>query len=114
QSHGDDLLEEELPDNFNAHCIRFVFPTVIASRYGSSVYTPENYGKKLTPDIIHYTEKTYYYLNLLIESPSHHISTELNIDGNPNISKITLAKLITHFEKRSYTCCLKSGSRSTK
>ncbi|RIB09289.1 hypothetical protein C2G38_2108988, partial [Gigaspora rosea] len=34
-----------------------------------------------------------------IESPSHHISTELNIDGNPNVSKITLAEQITYLEK---------------
>ncbi|KAF0432281.1 von willebrand domain-containing protein [Gigaspora margarita] len=57
-----------------------------------------------------YNEKTDYYLKLAItcrmtsvvqsiESPSHHISTELNIDGNPNVSKITLAEQITHLEK---------------
>jgi len=34
-----------------------------------------------------------------IESPSHKISTEMNIDGNPKISKITLAEQITYLEK---------------
>ncbi|CAG8814384.1 20568_t:CDS:2, partial [Gigaspora rosea] len=90
--------------------IRFVFPTAIAPRYGSSDYTPANDGKKLIPDKMSYTEKTDYYLKLAItcrmtsviqsiESPFHHISTELNIDGNPNVSKITLAEQITHLEK---------------
>ncbi|CAG8778543.1 14007_t:CDS:2, partial [Rhizophagus irregularis] len=34
-----------------------------------------------------------------IESPSHKISTEMNIDGNPKISKITLTEQITYLEK---------------
>ncbi|CAG8819282.1 11161_t:CDS:2, partial [Dentiscutata erythropus] len=53
---------------------------------------------------------TDYYLKLAItcrmtsviqntESPSHHISVELNIDGNPNVSKVTLAEQITYLEK---------------
>ncbi|RIB03892.1 von Willebrand factor type A domain-containing protein [Gigaspora rosea] len=137
QGHGAYLLEEELPDIFQCsignitagqtvvirityvtelkhdaetESIRFVFPTAIAPRYGSSDYTPANNGKKLIPDVVSYTEKTDYYLKLAItcrmtsaiqsiESPSHHISTELNIDGNPNVSKITLAEQITHLEK---------------
>ncbi|CAG8816715.1 14803_t:CDS:1, partial [Racocetra fulgida] len=64
----------------------------------------------LTPDKVSYSKKTDYYLDLNItcrmtsviqsvESPSHHISTELNIDGSPNVSKITLAEQITHLEK---------------
>ncbi|CAG8821228.1 43505_t:CDS:2 [Gigaspora margarita] len=73
----------ELKHNAETESIRFVFPTIIAPRYGSSDYTPANDRKKLTPDVIHYTEKTYYYLNLL----------------NPDVSKITLAKQITHLEK---------------
>ncbi|RIB10469.1 hypothetical protein C2G38_186707 [Gigaspora rosea] len=137
QGHGAYLLEEELPDVFQCsignitagqtvvirityvtelkhdaetESIRFVFPTVIAPRYGSSDYAPANDGKKLIPDVVSYTEKTDYYLKLAItcrmtsviqsiESPSHHISSELNIDGNPNVSKITLAEQITHLEK---------------
>ncbi|CAG8800092.1 10349_t:CDS:2, partial [Racocetra fulgida] len=90
--------------------IRFVFPTAIAPRYGSSGYSPANYGKKLIPDEVSYSGMTVYYLDLNItcrmtsiiqniESPSHHISTELNIDGNPNVSKITLAEQITYLEK---------------
>ncbi|KAF0432273.1 von willebrand domain-containing protein [Gigaspora margarita] len=137
QGHGAYLLEEQFPDIFQCSIdnitagqmvairityvtelkhdaetksIRFVFPTTIASRYGSSDYTSANDGKKLIPDKMSYTEKTDYYLKLAItyrmtsviqsiESPSYHISTELNIDGNPNVSKITLAEQITHLEK---------------
>ncbi|KAF0432278.1 von willebrand domain-containing protein [Gigaspora margarita] len=136
QGHGAYLLEEQFPDIFQCsignitadqtvvirityvtelkhdaetESIRFVFPTAIAPRYGSSDYTA-NDGKKLIPDKMSYTEKTDYYLKLAItcrmtsviqsiESPSHHISTELNIDGSPNVSKITLAEQITHLEK---------------
>ena len=34
-----------------------------------------------------------------VESPSHKISTEMYIDENPKISKITLAEEITYLEK---------------
>ncbi|CAG8726389.1 8910_t:CDS:10 [Dentiscutata erythropus] len=34
-----------------------------------------------------------------IESPSHNISVELNVDGNPNVSRITLKDKITYLEK---------------
>ncbi|KAF0469433.1 von willebrand domain-containing protein [Gigaspora margarita] len=136
QGHGAYLLEEQHPDIFQCsignitagqtvvirityvtelkhdaetESIRFVFPTAIAPRYGSSDYTA-NDGKKLIPDKMTYSDKTDYYLKLditcrmtsviqSIESPSHHISIELNIDGNPNVSKITLAEQITHLEK---------------
>ncbi|CAG8707221.1 25616_t:CDS:2, partial [Gigaspora rosea] len=93
QGHGAYLLEEELPDIFQCS-----IGNITAGQ------------TKLIPDVVSYTEKTDYYLKLAItcrmtsaiqsiESPSHHISTELNIDGNPNVSKITLAEQITHLEK---------------
>ncbi|CAG8794717.1 14940_t:CDS:2, partial [Dentiscutata erythropus] len=137
QGHGAYLLEEELQDIFQcsignitagqtvvikityvtelkhdaeSESVRFVFPTAIAPRYGSSDSSSSNDGKKLVPDVVSYTYKTDYYLKLAItcrmtsviqsiESPSHHISVELNIDGNPNVSKITLAEQITFLEK---------------
>ncbi|CAG8803140.1 10955_t:CDS:2, partial [Cetraspora pellucida] len=137
QGHGAYLVEQQLPDIFQCSVgnitagqtivikityvaelkhdaesekVRFVFPTAIAPRYGSSDYTIANDGKKLVPDKVSYSEKTDYHLDLIItcrmtsviqsvESPSHHISTELNIDGNPNVSKITLAEQITYLEK---------------
>ncbi|CAG8591291.1 17200_t:CDS:2 [Dentiscutata erythropus] len=137
QGHGAYLLEEQLPDIFQCSIgnitagqtvvikityvtelkhdaefenVRFVFPTAIAPRYGSSDYSSSNDGKKLVPDVVSYSDKTDYYLKLAItcrmtsviqniESPSHHISVELNIDGNPNVSKVTLADQITYLEK---------------
>ncbi|CAG8589419.1 352_t:CDS:2 [Dentiscutata erythropus] len=137
QGHGAYLLEEQLADIFqcsignitagqtvvirityvtelkhdaDTESIRFVFPTAIAPRYGSSEYSTSNDGKKLVPDVVSYSNKTDYYLKLAImcrmtsaiqsiESPSHHISSELNIDGNPNVSQITLAEQITYLEK---------------
>ncbi|RIB23991.1 hypothetical protein C2G38_2139476 [Gigaspora rosea] len=100
----------ELKHDAETEKVRFVFPTAIAPRYGSSGYSPANDGKKLIPDAISYSSEANYYLDLAvtcrmtsviqsIESPSHHISTELNIDGNPNVSKVTLAEQITYLEK---------------
>ncbi|RIB25180.1 hypothetical protein C2G38_2068169 [Gigaspora rosea] len=100
----------ELKHDAETEKVRFVFPTAIAPRYGSSGYSSANDGKKLIPDAISYSSEANYYLNLAvtcrmtsviqsIESPSHHISTELNIDGNPNVSRITLAEQITYLEK---------------
>ncbi|CAG8540533.1 19471_t:CDS:2 [Racocetra fulgida] len=100
----------ELKHDAEAEKVRFVFPTAIAPRYGSSGYSPANDGKKLIPDAISYSSEANYYLDIAIicrmtsvirsiESPSHHISTELNIDDNPNISRITLAEQITYLEK---------------
>ncbi|CAG8457515.1 1321_t:CDS:10 [Dentiscutata erythropus] len=115
QGQGAYLLQQHQSDVFqcsigNITAVRFVFPTAIAPRYGQSGYSPANDGKKLIPDAISYSSGANYYLDLAItcrmtsviqniESPSHHISTELNIDGNPNVSKITLAEQITYLEK---------------
>ncbi|CAG8573614.1 26220_t:CDS:2 [Dentiscutata erythropus] len=136
QGHGAYLLEEQLPDIFQCSIgnitagqtvvirityvtelkhdaesenVRFVFPTVIAPRYGSFGFSLNDW-KKPVPDLVSYTYKTDYYLKLAItcrmtsviqniESPSHHISVELNINGNPNVSKVTLAEQITFLEK---------------
>ncbi|GBB90903.1 hypothetical protein RclHR1_00180041 [Rhizophagus clarus] len=101
----------ELKHDSESENIRFVLPTNIAPRYGSSEYSSSsNDGKILDPDVVSYSSKTDYYLDLTvtcrmtstiqnIESPSHKISTEMNIDGNPKISKITLTDQTTHLEK---------------
>ncbi|KAF0496473.1 von willebrand domain-containing protein [Gigaspora margarita] len=143
QGHGAYLFEEELPDIFQCSIgnieagqtvvirityvtelkhdaetenVRFVFPTAIAPRYGSSNDFYDNFldffvnhEKNLVPDVMSYSTKVVYYLALSItcrmssviqsvESPSHHISVELNIDGNPKVSRITLADQITYLE----------------
>ncbi|RIB15448.1 hypothetical protein C2G38_1579317 [Gigaspora rosea] len=107
----------ELKHDAETEQVRFVFPTAIAPRYCSSNnprYSSSdnsfvNYMKKLIPDLMYYSAKVDYYLKLTItcrmssviqsiESPSHHISVELNINGNPKVSKITLADQITYLE----------------
>jgi hypothetical protein len=97
----------ELKHDSESENIRFVLPTNIAPRYGSSSSNDE---KILNPDVVSYSSKADYHLNLtitcrmtstiqIIESPSHKISTEMNIDGNPKISKITLTEQTTYLEK---------------
>ncbi|CAB4390902.1 unnamed protein product [Rhizophagus irregularis] len=103
----------ELKHDSETEKIRFVLPTHIAPRYGSSTSTStssSNDGKILEPDAVLYSKESNFYLDLTvtcrmtsiiqsIESPSHKISTEMNIDENPKISKITLADQITYLEK---------------
>ncbi|PKC76294.1 hypothetical protein RhiirA1_528033 [Rhizophagus irregularis] len=101
----------ELKHDSESEKIRFVLPTNIAPRYGSSEYSSSsNDGKILNPDVVSYSDKADFYLELAvtcrmtsaiqnIESPSHKISTEMNIEGNPKISKITLTEQITYLEK---------------
>ena len=101
----------ELKHDAESEKIRFVLPTHIAPRYGSSEFTSShNDGKILKADAVTYSNTADFYLDLSvtcrmtsiiqnIESPSHKISTEMNIDQNPKISKITLAEQITYLEK---------------
>ncbi|GBB90906.1 hypothetical protein RclHR1_00180044 [Rhizophagus clarus] len=101
----------ELKHDSETEKIRFVLPTHIAPRYGSSEYSSSsNDGKILNPDAVSYSNRADFYLDLTvtcrmtstiqnIESPSHKISTEMNIDENPKISKITLTEQITYLEK---------------
>ena len=99
----------ELKHDSETEKIRFVLPTHIAPRYGSSTST-SNDGKILEADTVSYSNKANFYLDLTvtcrmtsiiqnIESPSHKISTEMYIDENPKISKITLTEQITYLEK---------------
>ena len=101
----------ELKHDSETEKIRFVLPTHIMPRYGSSEFSSSsNGGKVLKPDAVSYSNNVDFYLDLAvtcrmtsiiqnIESPSHKISNEMNIDGNPKISKITLAEQITYLEK---------------
>ncbi|CAB4480323.1 unnamed protein product [Rhizophagus irregularis] len=77
----------ELKHDSESEKIRFILPTNIAPRYGSSVYSSSsNDGKILKPDVVSYSNKADFYLDLTvtcrmtstiqnIESPSHKIST---------------------------------------
>ena len=100
----------ELKHDSETEKIRFVLPTHIAPRYGSLSSSSSHDGKILEADAVSYCNKVDYYLDLTvtcrmtsiiqnIESPSHKISTEMNIDENPKISKITLAEQIAYLEK---------------
>ncbi|CAG8629851.1 15003_t:CDS:2, partial [Acaulospora morrowiae] len=91
----------ELKHDAESEQIRFVLPTAIAPRYGDNTSIQES---------ISYSSTTSYHLDLnvtcrmtssiqAIESPSHHISTEVNIDGDPKVAKITLAEDVTFLEK---------------
>ena len=99
----------ELKHDSESEKIRFVLPTHIAPRYGSST-SASNDGKVLEADTVFYSNKANYYLDLAVTcrmtstiqnigSPSHKISAEMCIDENPKISKITLAEQITYLEK---------------
>ncbi|CAG8710555.1 8161_t:CDS:2, partial [Acaulospora morrowiae] len=95
----------ELKHDADSEQIRFVLPTAIAPRYGSP------WGDNTSiQESISYSSSTSYHLDLnvtcrmtssiqAIESPSHHISTEVNIDGDPKVAKITLAEDVTYLEK---------------
>ncbi|CAG8812514.1 46267_t:CDS:10, partial [Gigaspora margarita] len=100
QGQGAYLLEQHQPDVFQC--------SIGNITSGQTVVIKITYVTELKHDAE--TEKANYYLDIVvtcrmtsviqsIESPSHHISTELNIDGNPNVSKITLAEQITYLEK---------------
>ncbi|CAG8464146.1 8480_t:CDS:2 [Acaulospora morrowiae] len=95
----------ELKHDADSEQIRFVLPTAIAPRYGS----PHGDNTSIQ-ESISYSSSTSYHLDLnvtcrmtssiqTIVSPSHHISTEVNIDGDPKVAKITLAEGVTYLEK---------------
>ncbi|GES73071.1 von Willebrand factor A domain-containing protein DDB_G0267758-like [Rhizophagus clarus] len=56
----------ELKHDSESEKIRFVLPTNIAPRYGSSEYSSSNEGKILNPDVVSYSSKTDYYLDLTV------------------------------------------------
>ncbi|RHZ83023.1 hypothetical protein Glove_100g22 [Diversispora epigaea] len=137
--HGAYLLEEELPDVFQCSVgnltpqqtvvikityvselkhdsenerIRFVLPTTIAPRYGSSygshLNPGSNRGKVLVPDnaspVLNTTltvEVTCRMTSMItsIESSSHLITTELNIGGDNKVAKIKLVEDVSYLEK---------------
>ncbi|CAG8749560.1 11800_t:CDS:2, partial [Funneliformis caledonium] len=88
----------ELKHDSESEKIRFVLPNFIAMRYGSNDEkiinadaVVNNLDLKITCQMASIIQR--------IESPSHKISTEMSIDGNPKIFKITLDEQITYLEK---------------
>ncbi|KAF0469430.1 vWA-like protein [Gigaspora margarita] len=91
QGHGAYLLEEQHPDIFQC--------SIGNITAGQTVVIRITYVTELKHDAETESIRFNDFCYSSIESPSHHISIELNIDGNPNVSKITLAEQITHLEK---------------
>ncbi|CAG8509420.1 6984_t:CDS:10 [Ambispora leptoticha] len=113
----------ELKHDAESEKIRFVLPTVVSPRYA-----PENFSEKSTDaDKIVTAENPSYVSTAIakytlglsitcrmtdaitsIESPSHKISTELNINGDAKVSRISLAEEITYLE-RDFILVVKSN-----
>ncbi|CAG8661037.1 11645_t:CDS:2, partial [Diversispora eburnea] len=102
----------ELKHDSENERIRFVLPTTIAPRYGSSYGSPlnprSNDGKVLVPGnespVLNATltvEVTCRMTSMItsIESSSHLITTELNIGGDNKVAKIQLAEDVSYLEK---------------
>ena len=102
----------ELKHDSENERIRFVLPTTIAPRYGSSHESPlnpeSNDGKVLVPGnvppVLNATltvEVTCRMTSMItsIESSSHLITTELNIGGDNKVAKIQLAEDVGYLEK---------------
>ncbi|RIA95817.1 von Willebrand factor type A domain-containing protein, partial [Glomus cerebriforme] len=92
----------ELKHDAETEKIRFILPTAIAPKYGveRNVHYQENTGFLFNSFIK-------YELSLLveckmtsvitnIESPSHFISCEVNVDGNPKVARVTLGEQINY------------------
>ncbi|CAG8664095.1 18057_t:CDS:2, partial [Racocetra fulgida] len=101
-------IQTELKHDSETEKIRFVIPTSIAPRYGS--YGPSEISSFASNLPLVNTVNPTSNLSISvtcrmtsvitsIESPSHYISTELNIDGDPKISRITLNEQTTYLEK---------------
>ncbi|RHZ82643.1 hypothetical protein Glove_106g24 [Diversispora epigaea] len=102
----------ELKHDSEDERIRFVLPTTIAPRYGSSDGSPlnpgSNDGKVLVPGnvppVLNATLKVEVTCRMTsmitsIESSSHLITTELNIGGDNKVAKIQLAEDIRYLQK---------------
>ncbi|CAG8529990.1 13054_t:CDS:2 [Ambispora leptoticha] len=104
----------ELKHDAESEKIRFVLPTIISPRYSPGNFSVDDTDteKIVTAENPSYasTAIAKYTLGLSItcrmtdtitsvESPSHLISTELNVGGDSKISRISLAEEITYLEK---------------
>ncbi|CAG8480689.1 14274_t:CDS:2 [Acaulospora colombiana] len=96
----------ELKHDSETEKIRFELPTHIAPRYqppDSSVgfEADKHYSVGIGDGFDLSISVTCRMTSVItcIESPSHHISTELNIDGNPKVSRITFEENAKYLEK---------------
>ncbi|CAG8562016.1 7035_t:CDS:2 [Ambispora gerdemannii] len=105
QGKGAYLLRKIFPMFFYAllsEKIRFVLPTVVSPRYSPGDFSEDVTNRKIVTAVIQVTLVT------SIESPSHLISTELNINGDAKVSRISLSEEITYLE-RDFILVVKSN-----
>ncbi|PKK74555.1 hypothetical protein RhiirC2_863772 [Rhizophagus irregularis] len=95
----------ELKHDEETEKIRFVLPTAIAPKYGidRNIHYQEFVGFGVSsfvkPELSLLIECKMTSVITNIESPSHFISCEININGNPKISRITLGEQINYLDK---------------
>ncbi|PKY37778.1 hypothetical protein RhiirA4_438907 [Rhizophagus irregularis] len=95
----------ELKHDEETEKIRFVLPTAIAPKYGidRNIHNQEFVGFGVSsfvkPELSLLIECKMTSVITNIESPSHFISCEININGNPKISRITLGEQINYLDK---------------
>src|SRR6185312_2706886 len=89
---------------------RFVLPTAVAPRYGDPQKNSSRARTKLIKGDPTYSSKTQYTLDvnvtcrmtaslLSVESPTHTIQTEINLNGDPKTCRVGLAEDNTRLEK---------------
>ncbi|GES87009.1 von Willebrand factor A domain-containing protein DDB_G0267758-like [Rhizophagus clarus] len=95
----------ELKHDEETEKIRFVLPTAIAPKYGieRNIHCQDFVGFGVSsfvkPELSLLIECKMTSVITNIESPSHFISCEININGNPKISRITLGEQINYLDK---------------
>ena len=100
----------ELKQDADSDQVRFVLPTAVAPRYGKP---QKDQFQALTELIVGnptYSNETQYTLDvdvichmtaslLSVESPTHKIKTEINLNGDPKTCRVGLAEDKTRLEK---------------
>jgi von Willebrand factor A domain-containing protein 5 len=90
----------ELKQDTDSDQVRFVLPTAIAPRYGGESWRSSWFttATKLLKGNPMYSSSAKYTLDIKItcrmaasiESPSHKITTKMNVGGDPNVCKVGL------------------------
>ena len=100
----------ELKQDSDSDQVRFVIPTAVAPRYGDPQNNSSQTGTKVIKGNPTYSSETKYTLDvnvtcrmtaslLSVESPTHKIKTEINLNGDPKTCRVGLAEDKTHLEK---------------
>ena len=100
----------ELKQDADADQVRFVLPTAVAPRYGKPQKDPFQAATELIVGNPTYSNETQYTLDinvicrmtaslLSVESPTHKIKTEVNLNGSPKTCRVRLAEDRTELER---------------